>query len=811
MAGNITKNNLIGFAYRAGALLLPIALLLPVTTLALEMGGAADPCASSADPRACYKNLANGQQPVSGSQQLKGTDAGSAVNPPAPHTAASHKKNDQPPEHSEFQTFVATSIGKTLPSFGYDLFGDVPDTFAPIDNIPVTPDYMIGPGDELVIKGWGQVDIDVRAVVNRNGAINLPKVGTINVAGIRYQELQSYLKNAIGRVFRNFELNVSLGKLRAIQVFVLGQAKRPGVYTVSSLSTLVNTLFASGGPSLTGSLRHIQVKRNGAVVTELDMYDLLLKGDKTKDVALLPGDVVYIPPVGQLVAIYGGINNAAIYELKDDKTSLADLMALAGGLTTTAAGQKVLLERIEGRKVRQVEELQLDKNGLAHLVKDGDLVQVFSIDARFDNAVTLRGNVATPGRYPWKEGMRVKDLIPDRNTLIVPEYWLRQNRTAQIKTAGADRLKTEGKYGTADMQTGVKNGTDELQTGAKNGTDELQTGAKNGTDELQNEVKHGTAEINWNYAIVERLNKDDLTTQLLPFNLGKAIDGQDSDQNLLLQTGDTVTIFSKDDIQVPLASRSVYVRLEGEVANAGVYKALPGETLRQVLVRVGGLTPDAYLYGAEFDRESVREMQQEKLKRMIDKMEEAVQRNLSSKAQTALSPEDVASSKAQAVAQAALIERMRKTRATGRVVLEISPDNSGQIKELPDLALQDGDRFMVPAKPAVVSVMGMVYNENAFLYRSGKHVGDYLNQAGGTTRDADDARMYLLRADGSVLSAQNSDSIFSSFTDKSLQPGDTVIVPENMDKFSFTKTVKDLSQIFFQFAMGAAGLKVLGF
>ena len=765
MAGQPEKRNWSALARSIGALLLPFLLLLPTATVALEIGGASDPCASNLDPGTCYKSLAGGQQPVPGNQQLKGMDAGFAFTPPAPHAAASHKKNDPQPGYSEFQAFIATSVGKTLPLFGYDLFGDVPDSFAPVDNIPVASDYLIGPGDELVIKGWGQVDIDIRAVVNRNGAINLPKVGTINVAGIRYQELQSYLKKAIGKVFRNFELNVTLGRLRAIQVFVLGQAKRPGVYTVSSLSTLVNTLFASGGPSFTGSLRHIQVKRNGVIVTEFDMYDLLLKGDKTKDVALLPGDVVYIPPVGQLVAIYGGINNAAIYELKDDQTSLADLLELAGGLTTTAAGQKVLLERIEGRKVRQVEELQLDKNGLAHLVKDGDLVQVFSIDARFDNAVTLRGNVATPGRYPWKEGMRVKDLIPDMDSLIVPEYWLRQNQTARIKIAGEGRLQTE--------------------------------------------IKRGTAEINWDYAIVERLNKDDLTTQLLPFNLGKAIEGQDSDQNLLLQTGDTITIFSKDDIQVPLANRSIYVRLEGEVANAGVYKALSGETLRQVLARVGGLTPNAYLYGAEFDRESVREMQQEKLNQMIDKMEEAVQRNLSSKAQIALSPEDIASSKAQAVAQEALVARMRKTRATGRVVLEISPDNSGQIKELPDLALQDGDRFIVPAKPAVVSVMGMVYNENAFMYRQGKRVGDYLDQAGGPTRDADNARMYLLRADGSVLSAQNSSSLFNSFTGKSVQPGDAVIVPEMLDKFSLTKELKDWAQIFYQFALGVAGIKIL--
>lgn len=772
MVGNPVKTNHRNFTRVAVAVLMLFVLSLSNVTLALELGGTGDPCSTAPDPAVCYKKMAAEKQSGSslvlpGNTQLKDRSEEPAPRVPASSKTAPHKKNDTPLVYSDFQKFTAASVGKILPVFGYDLFGDVPDTFAPLDNVPVTADYLIGPGDELIIKGWGQVDIDVHAVVNRNGVINLSKVGTVNVAGVPYSELKSHLKNAIGRVFRNFELNVSLGRLRAIQVFVLGQAKRPGVYTVSSLSTLVNTLFASGGPSLTGSLRHLQVKRNGTLVTDLDMYDLLLKGDKTKDIPLLSGDVIYIPPTGPQVAIYGGVNNPAIYELKNDKTSLADLLELSGGLATTAAGQKVLLERIEERKVRQVEEFQLDHAGLAHRVKEGDLVKVFSIEARFDNAVTLRGNVATPGRYPWKEGMRVKDMIPDMESLIVPEYWVRQNRTTR------ENAEDKGEY------------------------------------KLQSEIKHGTAEINWDYAIVERLNKDDLTTQLIPFNLGKAISGDDSKQNLELQAGDTITIFSQDDIQVPLANRSVYVRLEGEVVNAGVYKAMPGETLRQLIARTGGLTPDAYLFGAEFDREAVRLIQQKKLNQIVDKMEEAVQRNLANKAQAALNPEDVASSKALATAQAALVERMRKTRATGRVVLEIPADNSGQIKELPDLVLQDGDHFVVPAKPAVVNVMGMVYNENAFIYRPGKRVGDYLDQAGGPTRDADTARIYLLRADGSVVSAQNFGAIFNSFSEQLLAPGDAIIVPEMLDRFVLTRELKDWAQIFYQFALGVAGIKIL--
>jgi len=672
--------------------------------------------------------------------------------------------------NNEFQTFLAQSVGRMLPMYGYNLFDQPPSTFAPVSNIPVPQDYVISPGDEIVLTGWGQVDINLRVTVDRNGTISLPKVGTVNVTGVKYQDLEEYLKNQIGRVFRNFQLSVSLGKLRSLQVFVVGQAKRPGVYTVSSLSTLINTLFMSGGPSANGSMRHIQLKRAGKIVTELDVYELLVKGDKSKDVALLSGDVIYIPPIGHLAAISGSVKTPAIYELKDDKTSLASLLELSGGLTTTAAGQKVLLERIADRTVRKVEEFQLDSQGLTRLVRDGDLVQVFSIDARFDNAVTLRGSVASPGRYPWKEGMRVSDLIPSMDALIAPEYWARQNNAFRANTSGEGALR--------------------------------------------NQIKRNQNEINWDYALVERLKKNDMSTALLPFNLGKAINGKDEESNLLLQPGDVITIFSKEDMQGPSAKQSVYVRLEGEFSRAGVYKAMPGETLRQLVARVGGLTPQAYLFGSELTREATRQMQQKRLDEIIDRLETEVQRTAAKSASAALSKEDADASKTQAASQAALIAKMRQVKATGRIVMEM-PEQNPQLKDLPDIVLEDGDRLFIPAPASTVSVMGTVYNQNAFLYKRGLSVGDYLGKAGGPTRDGEEDDVYLVRADGVVFSNRQGGSMFGgfgfgSFSGREAMPGDTIIVPEKLERFNLTKELKDWTQIFYQFAVGVASLKTIG-
>src|SRR5438552_2859881 len=333
----------------------------------------------------------------------------------------------EPKDRNEFQDFVLQSTGRELPIFGFNLFRNIPSTFAPADDVPVTPDYVIGPGDEIRVRAWGQIDVDVSAAVDRNGTISVPKVGVINVAGIKANDLPQYLKTVFSRTFRNFELTATLGRLRSIQIFVVGQAKRPGTYTVSSLSTLVTALFAAGGPSSKGSMRNIQLKRGNQLVVDFDLYDLLLSGDKSRDTKLLPGDVIYIAPIGQLVAVTGSVNVPAVYELKQNAV-LFDLFRWAGGLATTAAGQKATVERIEDRKVRKVEEFALDMDGLSRPIRDGDLVTVYTLVPRFDNAVALRGNVAQPGRFPWREGLRVRDLIPNREALLSRDYWLKRNQ-----------------------------------------------------------------------------------------------------------------------------------------------------------------------------------------------------------------------------------------------------------------------------------------------------------------------------------------------------------------------------------------------
>ena len=658
------------------------------------------------------------------------------------------------PPPNEFQEFVASSIGRKLPIYGYSLFDHVPTTFAPVDRIPVTDDYLIGPGDEILIRAWGQIDLDGKLVVDRGGEVFLPKVGALSVAGLKYQQLPEYFRTAIGRVFRNFDLTVSLGQLRSIQVFVVGQARRPGSYTVSSLSTLVNALFASGGPSSAGSMRHIQLKRNNRVVSEFDFYDLLLKGDKSKDARLLPGDVIYIPPAGPSIAIAGSVNVPAIYELREG-TTLGGAVEMAGGLATTADGQKATVERIDNHTTRRVEEFPLDGQGLERALKDGDVIRIFSLSPHFENAVTLRGNVAHPGRVAWHNGMRLKDVLPNQDALVTRDYWRATNSAATA----------------------------------------------------ENRIARTVPEINWDYAVIQRLNPEDLTARLIPFDLGKLVLQGDEQNNLELEPGDVITIFSQNDLAVPLAKQNKFVRLEGEFRTAGVYRAEPGETVRHLVARAGGFTQNAYLYGGEFTRESVRLDQQKGLDQMIEKLEQDVSRN--ALAPLGASPEEVADSRAKLEAQRQLVGKLREVKATGRVVLDLKPD-SAAVGDLPEIALEDGDRFVVPYRPSTVEMLGAVYNTNSFLYRREQRVDDYLKRAGGPTRDADTGRMFVIRADGSVLSRQSVKGLWNGgFASLRLMPGDAIVVPERLNHGSVLKGLRDWSQVFAQFALGAAAIKVI--
>lgn len=784
------------------------------------------------------------------------------IHPLNPAQVATPKNPSFP--QTEFEQMVADSAGRALPLFGQSLFEQPPSTFAPLDLLEVPNDYIIGPGDQLQVRIWGQLEANLRVAVDRSGQIYIPRVGQFAVAGLHYSELEQTLKDEVAKIFRNFNLTVSVGRLRSIQVLVVGNARYPGTYTISSLSTLVNAIFASGGPSPQGSLRHIQVRRDGSAITDFDLYDLLVKGDKTKDIRLQPGDVLYIPPVGPLAAISGSVNTPAIYELKGT-SRLSDLIEIAGGMSSLADTGRITIERLVDHESRKTLAFPYDDSSRSMLLQDGDVVRVFSISPSFQDTVTLRGNVANPGRYPWTPGMRVRDLIPNTDALLTRGYWLdrasigngqateypigknRQNAVrclptnTQVGTSNASNMQqpatnaTTGAHGAVPSEIAEPSATSTdssgvtyvpcapeqgpSESGAATPDERVPLGNRE-TAEMHEEIvtTHRTAmnltadlrryapEINWDYAIIQRVNPTDLSSKLIWMSPRKAILERDEASNLELQAGDIVTIFSQRDISLPQAERSRYFVIEGEVKRPGVYKLEVNETLQSVLERAGGLTPNAYIYGSQLLRESARIEQQNGLDQLVRTMEVQVRQSALSIAATATGGD------AQALAQLqeGIVARLRAVRASGRVALPVRPTDK-KLTDFPNMLMEDNDRLIIPHMPSTISVVGNVYNPGSFIFDPHTNSGAYLDMAGKGKPQSDLRHAFVLRANGVVVAANNVNGLFTGpkFEHLRLYPGDEIIVPYKLPSGAFVRGLRDWSQIGSQLAITAAALAVV--
>lgn len=685
-----------------------------------------------------------------------------------------------PLKPNDFQKFMLEATGQKLSLFGMDFFEN---TQAQPQNAPVSQDYALGAGDEVLIRGWGSVEIDVKAIIDRNGAISIPKVGTVQLAGVKAAQAQTTIRAAISRYYRDFELSVSMGQLRSITVYVVGQARRPGAYSVSSMSTLVSGLFASGGPGSAGSLRHVQLKRGNQTIIDFDLYAFLAKGLKQGDEKLQDGDVIVIPAAAGYVALTGAVTNPGVYELKDDKETIEELLAVAGGTPVSAQLTQVKLERIAATNVvgesRSIESFSLDAQGLKRALRRGDHLIVPTLVAGFANAVTLRGNVSQPSRQPWFDGMRIRDLIPNYEMLVNSSSIQKQNQVLLQDVPGKESK-----------------------------------GSKDTVETLASRIGNLLEEVNLDYAVIERVNPKDLSVRLIPFNLGNVLKEASNPDNQLLQPRDVVTVFSSTDVRVPLAKRRVFVRVEGEVARPGVYQMVANDTLQTLVDKAGGLTKDAYLFGAAFHRDEVRRSQEENLKNLVQRLEAESAGNLNQIAQSSGGASDVAVVQARIqmaqILRKQSLERLRALKPAGRIAMNVSPQIANVISQLPAIRLESGDRLVVPNRPDFVYVFGAINTESALLHAPSKTVSDYLAQA-GLSAGADRDNVILMRADGSALT--NTSSWGNSVMRTVVMPGDSIVLPEKLDRESawsvFTRNAKDITQILYQFGLGVAAYRTL--
>jgi protein involved in polysaccharide export with SLBB domain len=776
--------------------------------------------------------------------------------------------------------------------FGMQVFenGTRNSQIIPFD-LPVGPDYVVGPGDSLAIDLWGGVSERLLRTVDPEGRVSLPEAGPLLVAGKSLADVQTSVQKTLRTQFRNVSADVSLARLRTIRVYVVGDVEHPGAYDISSLSTPLNALFAAGGPTSQGSLRILDHNRGNQTVQAVDVYDLLLKGVKTDIERLENGDTVLVPPIGPEVTVEGMVRRPAIYELRNEKT-LSDALALAGGLLPTATLRHMEVQRVVAHEKRTMLSLDIPQDdGSAQIqqqldsfqVQDGDKIRIFPIAPYNTDAVYLEGHVLRPGKYSYHEGMRVTDLIASYKELLpepasqyaeiirlnAPDYRptvesfnlkdalahpatapiLQPLDTVQIfgrydfenpptvsvwgdvrvpgtyRTSGqlhlsdaihmAGGLAPDAETEDAQVFRYLPDGKLKIfsvklsEAVAGNPEDNILLNSRDrvlvhrnpadvdpATVYIKGEVaRPGRYPLTTNMTVADLIRaaggpkqsadlesadlthyewngKMQMTGQHEEIELASAMAGS-KDTNLPLHNGDVLTIRELPGWEDLGAS----ITVRGEVKHPGSYGIRPGEKLSSVLLRAGGFQPDAYPYGAVLVREEVQRLEDKSHTELVERVREQ-QASLQLASARANDPDEKLADQAAYQQWQNTVDGLMNNPPLGRVMIQISPNIKSWENSPRDIAVRAGDKLVIPKRPSFVMVQGQVFNPAAIAFRPGKSAKWYLSQAGGATNLANKKAIFVIRADGSVIGSRGSSWFLGGALGDSLQPGDTVVVPE---------------------------------
>lgn len=729
------------------------------------------------------------------------------------------------PEPADNKSPAPQPSNQTLTQFGSNLFTDSGDGFRPAVTVPVPADYVLGPGDTMVVQLYGKENATHSLVVNREGQVQFPQIGPVNLAGLTFNKAQNVIENIVAEQKIGVKASITMGALRTIRIFVLGDVQRPGSFTVGSLSTLTNALFESGGVSKVGSLRNIQLKRNGQIETSLDLYDLLLHGDTSKDARLLPGDVIFVPPLGKTVAITGQVQRPAIYEIKD-ALSAWELVQLAGGLTSTAHVSSAQLIRINDEGETNFLNIDLAKPGNRDFsLANGDELTIPSTLEFVNNQITVSGHVKRPGDRAWRPNLRFSDVIKDPTALLpnpdirigliqrfdpatlevsvkifAPEQaWANPQSSADPMLQKRDIVRlfdyresrSEGLASLLEQLQNQANYNERTQTVAISGSvrfpgDYPLTSAMTTKDLIRlagglTESAMGTNGEITRYSIGE--NRQRTVEHILVDFAAKPA---------LLQPGDTLQVK-----QIPLWKNKESVEIQGEVMFPGTYTIIPGETLTNLIARAGGLTMDAYPAGAIFTRGELRKLEAQRIAEFKGKLQSEI-------ASQAVAGGDDAPEIDVTEAES-LLRNLDTLKPLGRMVIDL-PEILRQSGSA-DFKLEDGDSLIVPRFKPSVTVVGEVQYPTSHFYEQAYDAFTYIGRSGGFKKHADEGRVYIVKANGLVV--QPPKSRWFRADDTKIAPGDTIVVPLETDKVDKLSLWAQVTEIMWQGALGVAAVKSL--
>jgi polysaccharide export outer membrane protein len=729
----------------------------------------------------------------------------------------------------------AEEFGKSetdaIKPFGYDLFASDPSTFAPGNEVPIPSDYRIGPGDLIEIQLFGQRNDSFSLGISREGMLRFPGIGPIHAfeQGTTFLELKNHLKEKIREhLGEGVQSSITLGAFRSIRIFLLGEVRKQGAYTVSALSTTINALLSCGGIKESGSLRKIQLKRAGKIVSTLDLYDLLLRGDTSADEALQPGDVIFVPVVEKQVTISGAVKRPAKYEIQGGET-LSDILDLSGGPTDRSVLDLIRLERLNSDFRIIVKNLNLPEHK-DFVISSGDLISIGFAGSSIRNVVSIVGAVENVGDYEWKKDLKLNDLINSKDNFL-PNIDLQY---------GIIRRKNEdGTYSCLAFKPqeliSAKSIPVQLQsqdlvyflTRDKESREELLAGL---LSDLRNQTISGSfakivrisgsVHFPGEYPLTDSMNLSDLfhagggakdSAYMLDAEISRVVVGPDQtasvkhirlDQNALADsnTSKTIQIHPYDTLfikPIPLWREGESVTLSGEFTFPGTYSIKPGETLTDIINRAGGLTQRAFLEGTIFSRENLRETEDQQRERLISQLE-------SDLATATLAASDSADASLAASAANAMLSRLKNTESQGRLVINLEQIIGNPSQS--DILVKDGDILTVPQIPYAVSVSGEVQFPSSHMHEKNLQMDDYLNRSGGFTQNADKGRTFVVKANGSVMIKGGNAWFGKGSSANKIEPGDVIVVPMDLKQTKFLENLTYGTQIIYQLAVAAAAV-----
>jgi protein involved in polysaccharide export with SLBB domain len=774
---------------------------------------------------------------ASPAQQMGMTPAAAAANPnqPASSVEAQFRGLDS-------AVAPAAPSTRNLQQFGYSLFSSRVSTFAPVGNVPVSDDYVVGPGDQLKMLMWGRINNTLSLTVGRDGSVSIPEIGPLQVAGLTFAQTKQLIEDHAGQI-TGVKVDVTMGKLKTIQVFVVGEVEQPGAYTVSALSHVSNALSAAGGITKIGSLRKVELRRGNQLVRTIDLYSLLLAGNEQGDEQLQPGDVIFVPVIGPVVGMVGDVKRPAIYELGSSGEPLNSVIKLGGGISAFGYSQRVQVERVDAHEKRIALDVDLnDIRSQRFDIRDGDLIKIYPVLPTQQDIVTVRGSVNRPGKFEWHQGMRVADLIQlAEGTAPHTFFKYALIRRKEGKAQTVRLVPVDLGEAMSDIVGGPQNVAleqeDELTVFSESQMKYLPTVQVFGevrnpgfyvmsqgmhvTDliYLAGGLKDDAYEKEAELARTQVINGSHTSHTFMDVDLRAAMSGDEHNPELL--ANDQLFVRRASDWHLPWV-----VMVRGMVARPGPYTIHDGERIASVLERSGGLLPDAYLPATVLIRQSIKELQQKRLDEARARLQQSIVRiqmnpgtiNQLSQSQGNQNP---ATSPQTLDALQRVLTETEGQQAQGRLVVHMHPLN--ELANSPDnVMLVDQDQITIPRRPDAINVLGQVYSPNAIVFRPGLTTRDYLYQAGGPNEGADPDHIMVIKADGSVMTdegikASKESTMFpllpvisGGLMSARLDPGDTVYVPEKLIYENKMQETATITQIIANAASSLAVIGILG-